>query len=195
MDENNPHSPYILKLEGKINNDCEIIHSKSINDKRNVNFLEKQTHYEIIDTKIKNSIDDTTSSFNLELAAKIRYKDEFQESNFLRVPMRKAREESGKGLGFATLTPTTLITKLNEVINSSITIPNAFGVESIFKIQNKEIEINLLPYMGIFINDSYIFSEVFKINNANVEGYVTSKSPAHFDKLPTDADKIETTLV
>ena len=46
MDENNPHSPYILKLEGKINNDCEIIHSKSINDKRNVNFLEKQTHYE-----------------------------------------------------------------------------------------------------------------------------------------------------
>ena len=192
MDKNNPHSPYILKLEGKINNDCEIIHSKSINDKRNVNFLEKQTHYEIIDTKIKNSIDDTTSSFNLELAAKIRYKDEFQETNFLRVPMRKAREESGKGLGFATLTPTTLITKLNEVINSSITIPNAFGIESIFKIQNKKIEITLLPYMGIFINDGYIFSEVFKINNANVDGYVTSESPAHFDKLPTDADKIET---
>ena len=53
MDENNPHSPYILKLEGKINNDSEISHSKSINNKRNINFLKKQTLYEIIDNRHK----------------------------------------------------------------------------------------------------------------------------------------------
>ena len=105
--------------------------------------------------------------------------------------MRKGREVAEKGLGYATLTPNTLINKYNEVINTNIQIPNALEIESIFKIKNKKLEITLPPYMGVFINDAYIFSKVFNINNADAEGFTESNIPKHFDKLPPDEEKIE----
>ena len=188
IDNANQDLPYILELKGKIQNDCEISHSEPIKEKY---FLENQNHYELIDTKIMNSIDDTTSNFNLQLAAKISYKEDFPETSFFKVPMRKGREVAEKGLGYATLTPNTLINKYNEVINTNIQIPNALEIESIFKIKNKKLEITLPPYMGVFINDAYIFSKVFNFNNADEEGFSESNIPKHFDKLPPDAEKIE----
>ena len=117
IDNANQDLPYILELKGKIQNDCEISHSEPIKEKY---FLENQNHYELIDTKIMNSIDDTTSNFNLQLAATISYKEDFPETSFFKVPMRKGREVTEKGLGYATLTPNTLVTKYNEVINTNL---------------------------------------------------------------------------
>lgn len=192
MDKDNRHIPYILKLKGKIKNDHEISHSESITDKNDISYLEKQTQYEIVDTKILNSIDDTTSLFKLELAAKIRYKEDFPETSFLKVPFRKkGKEDTGKGQGFATLTANTLISQCNEVINNSITLPQVFGFENIFNIVNKKLEISLPPYMGIYISDDFIFSDVFKIRNANAFEFSNSESPQYFDKLATDSEKLE----
>ena len=177
------NTPYIMNLKGKIQGGCELTCSRSRYDENPDSFLENKTLYEIINTKINNSIDDTKSIFNLELAAKIKYSEVFPETNYFKVPLRKGKKESEKGLGFATINPSTLINKYNEVFKANVKIPSIFSIQNIFEIKNKKLEITLPPYMGIFVNDPYIFSEVFKIENADVQGFHNSESPKYFDKL------------
>ena len=180
---------YILKLEGNVSGN-NTISNRRFNSA--VNFDPRQIdhiQYELASLNIKNTSQDIETDFQLSLGGKFEYN--MNAPVFLKVKTRHAKK--GKtGLGFASYKIETLIQKYNEILSTKFAISSLFNIPNVFEItESGRIQITLLPQMGIYVSDSFLFSQVFNFDNTSPDKYNAGTSPRNYEKLPVDEDQID----
>ena len=177
----------ILKLEGRIGN-SEVLpapNPRFYSEMQDHLDAQQQIKYELIAARISNELNIPGPDVNFSLAGKVDYVQEQEGTKFLKVNFKKkGQKETGKGQGFASLTPATFMDKINTTIKQNHSILSQYPDYTLFSTDEADkTKLELLPFMGIYLNHDFIFSDVFKFQNANLQAFDSGSSPKGFEKL------------
>ena len=135
--------------------------------------------YEVISAQINNDISTPDApDLKLSVAAKLDRTSENATTEFCKVQFtKKGQKATGHGQGFATLRPSTFIDKLNSSLKAHPFLAKHEDYTPFSINQTNHLEVNLLPFMGLYLNHEYLFEDVFKFNNTNSDAYDKGDSP------------------